>query len=273
MKTINQTRQVEASKEFDDRAVEALVRTAQPGIRRAMKILRRPEARIGILASPVGQLLVAEGPHGFATIHFLDSSDADRPLAKLRRKFDLLENETWRADINRELARYFHGDFSVLGHKVDLVMVESEFQRRALTRLREVPIGSVITYQGLATAVGEPAAQRAIGNTMASNPIPIFIPCHRVIRSDGTIGNYGGGVKNKITLLRNEGFALGPALRMPSSLRMPASAVMGHRHTHIYCRPDCSAAKRADPRRSLIFADARHARDAGLRACKLCKPG
>lgn len=273
MKTINQATRMEPSKEFDDRAVEALVRAAHPGIRRAMKLLRRPEARIGILPSPVGQLLVAEGPHGFATIHFLSSSDAERPLAKLRRKFDLLENETWRADTARELARYFGGDFSVLGHEVDLVMVESEFQRRALMRLREVPIGSVITYQGLATAVGEPDAQRAIGNTMASNPIPIFIPCHRVIRSDGTIGNYGGGVKNKITLLRNEGFALGSSARMPSSLRMPPSAVMGHRHTHIYCRPDCSAAKRADPRRSLIFADARHARDAGLRACKLCKPG
>lgn len=273
MKTINQATRMEPSKEFDDRAVEALVRAAHPGIRRAMKLLRRPEARIGILPSPVGQLLVAEGPHGFATIHFLSSSDAERPLAKLRRKFDLLENETWRADTARELARYFGGDFSVLGHEVDLVMVESEFQRRALMRLREVPIGSVITYQGLATAVGEPDAQRAIGNTMASNPIPIFIPCHRVIRSDGTIGNYGGGVKNKITLLRNEGFALGSSARMPSSLRMPPSAVMGHRHTHIYCRPECSAAKRADPRRSLIFADARHARDAGLRACKLCKPG
>ncbi|MHB8383085.1 MAG: methylated-DNA--[protein]-cysteine S-methyltransferase [Candidatus Binataceae bacterium] len=267
MKSLKQTAHAEKIKELNDRAVDAMLRAAHPGIRRAMKILRRPEARIGILASPIGRLMVAEGPRGFATIHFLSSASAERPLEKLRRNFDLLENEAWRADINRELARYFAGDFSVLGHKVDLVMVESEFQRRALTRLREVPIGSVITYQGLAAAVGEPGAQRAIGNTMASNPIPIFIPCHRVIRSDGTIGNYGGGVKNKVTLLRNEGFALG------TSLRMPASAVMGHRHTHIYCRPECSAAKRADPRRSLIFADARHAIDAGLRACKLCKPG
>lgn len=265
MKTIKQITP-KVSNDFDERTVDTLVRTAQTGIRRAMKILRRPEARIGIVASPLGRLLVAEGPHGLATIHFLSASSADRSLEKLRRNFDLLENETWRSDIDRKLRRYFHGDFAVLAHEVDLVLVESEFQRRALTRLRKVPIGSVITYQGLAEAVGEPDAQRAIGNTMASNPVPIFVPCHRVIRSDGTIGNYGGGVKNKILLLRNEGFALG------SSLRLPAAAVMGHRHTHIYCRPECSAAKRADPRRSLIFADARHARDAGLRACKLCKP-
>jgi methylated-DNA-[protein]-cysteine S-methyltransferase len=267
MKTNNSTAAAESLKELDDRAVDSLLRTARTGIRRAMSVIRRPEARVGIVASPIGRLLVAEGPRGLATIHFLSISDAERPLEKLRRKFDLFENEPWRAAIDRDLGRYFHGDFAILAHKVDLVLVESEFRRRALTRLREVPLGSVITYQGLAAAVGEPAAQRAIGNTMASNPVPIFVPCHRVIRSDGTIGNYGGGVKNKITLLRNEGFALG------SSLRMPPSAVLGHRHTHIYCRPQCSAAKRADPARSLIFADASHARAAGLRACKLCKPG
>jgi len=267
MNPSKQIASADGSKDFDDGAVEALMRSARTGIRRAMKILRRPEARVGIVASPIGRLLVAEGPRGLATIHFLSLSDADRPLEKLKRNFDLLENESWRADLDRQLDRYFHGDFTILAHEVDLVLVESEFQRRALTRLREVPIGSVITYQGLAAAVGEPAAQRAIGNTMASNPVPIFVPCHRVIRSDGTIGNYGGGVKSKVTLLRNEGFALG------ASLRMPASAVLGHRHTHIYCRPECSAAKRADPARALIFADARHARDAGLRACKLCKPG
>jgi len=101
---------------------------------------------------------------------------------------------------------------------------------------------------------------------MASNPIPIFVPCHRVIRSDGTIGNYGGGVDNKIKLLRAEGFEVGRDLRLPSR------AVMGHRRTGIFCRPDCSAARRADPTKMLIFADAKCAGHAGLRACKLCKP-
>ena len=101
---------------------------------------------------------------------------------------------------------------------------------------------------------------------MATNPIPIFVPCHRVIKSDGTIGNYGGGVDNKIKLLRAEGFEVGRDLRLPSR------AVMGHRHTRIFCRPDCSAARRADPNNALIYADSRHARHEGLRACKLCKP-
>ena len=257
----------ETSGGVTDRTIDTMVHRARTGIRRAMKILRRPEARVGIVASPIGRLLVAEGPRGMAAIHFLSIAEPERPLDKLRRRFDLLENETWRADISRDLLGYFAGDFAVLARDVDLVLVESEFQRHALTRLRQVPIGSVITYQGLAAAVGEPDAQRAIGNTMASNPVPILVPCHRVIRSDGTIGNYGGGVKNKILLLRTEGFAVG------RSLKLPNAAVMGHRRTHIYCRPQCRAAKRVDPARALIFADARHAREAGLRACKLCNPG
>ena len=134
-------------------------------------------------------------------------------------------------------------------------------------RLRAVPSGSVITYQGLAAAVGHPHSQRAIGTTMATNPIPLFVPCHRVIRSDGTVGNYGGGVDRKLMLLEREGFHVGPDLKMPSA------AVLGHRGTHIFCRPACRAAQRADQTRMLIFADAEKAEHAGLRPCKLCHPG
>ena len=82
-----------------------------------------------------------------------------------------------------------------------------DFQRRAYTSLRKVPPGAVITYHGLAATVGQPDSQRAIGNTMALNPVPIFVPCHRVIRSDGAIGNYGGGVDRKFQFLFMKHFA------------------------------------------------------------------
>ncbi len=253
--------------EFNDREVDTLIRRARPAIRRAMRRLKRPEARVGVIASPLGRLLVTEGPRGIANVHFLWSKSADRPLEMLRHRFDLIENENWRAALERELGRYFHGDCSVLDRRVDLTLVESEFQRRALGHLRSIPNGAVTTYQGLAAALGYPDAQRAIGNTMASNPVPLFVPCHRVIRSDGTIGNYGGGVDRKLMLLRGEGF------RLKRDLKVPAEAVLGHRKTRIYCRPQCSAARRANPVNALIFADPAHARGAGLRACKLCNPG
>jgi len=250
----------------DDREVDALVRRAHAGIGRAMKLIRRPEARVCAVNSPVGKLFVAEGPQGFVAIHFLAIKEADRTIQALSGKFDLIENTPSTNAIRRVLDRYFEGDLSVLAHRVDLSLVDSEFQRRALTMLRRVPPGAVVTYQGLAAATGAANAQRAIGNTMASNPIPIFVPCHRVIRSDGSLGNYGGGIERKILLLRNEGF------EFTGSLQVPETAVMGHRQTHIFCRPDCSASKRADQSNQWIFADADLARGAGLRPCKLCRP-
>jgi O-6-methylguanine DNA methyltransferase len=250
----------------DDRVLDELIARARARIGRALKSLKRPEGRVGIIDSPVGQLLVAEGPRGLAALHFLAVADADRTLDALRRRFDLIENSVWRRGAEGELRRYFAGDFSVLRHRVDLCLVESDFQRRALEALRRVPAGSVISYRGLAAAVGEPESQRAIGNTMASNPVPIFVPCHRVIKSDGSVGNYGGGVERKLLLLKLEGFRIG------GDLRMPSGAVLGHRHTHIFCRPECSAARRARPANALVFADAGHARSAGMRACRLCKP-
>jgi len=251
---------------IDDRVLDAMIGQTRPRIERAMKIIRRPQARVGVISSPLGQLLVAESDRGLAAIHFLFTSGGERTLAMLRNKFDLIENEASARRIGAEIASVFEGDFSAMAHPVDLSLVESEFQRRTYVSLRKVPPGAVITYHGLAATVGHRDSPRAIGNTMASNPVPIFVPCHRVIRSDGTIGNYGGGVDNKIKLLRAEGFEVGRDLRLPSR------AVMGHRRTGIFCRPDCSAARRADPAEMLIFADARCAGHAGLRACKLCKP-
>jgi methylated-DNA-[protein]-cysteine S-methyltransferase len=251
---------------IDDGLLDAMINEARVGIERDLQLIRRPEARVGVIPSPIGRLLVAESNRGLATIHFLSMDGPERTLEKLRKKFDLIENDASTRRVGAEIDRFFKGDLSVLEHRVDLSVVESEFQRRALISLRTVPVGSVITYQGLAAAVGHPNSQRAIGTTMATNPVPIFVPCHRVIKSDGSIGNYGGGVANKLKLLRAEGFDVG------RDLRLPPRAVMGHRKTRIFCRPECSAAKRADSSRTVYFADAQSAANAGLRACKLCRP-
>jgi methylated-DNA-[protein]-cysteine S-methyltransferase len=255
-------------KTYDDGAIDGMIATAKRRAAKAFKMIRRPEARVSLVGSPIGDLMVAESDRGLIGLHFMWITNGDQMLEKMRQRFDLVENEAAMKKVAAELERYFRrGDAAALDdQKVDFSMVESEFQRRALARLRSVPGGSVITYHGLAAAVGNPNSQRAIGTTMATNPIPLFVPCHRVIRSDGTIGNYGGGVDRKLRLLELEGFHVG------RDLKMPADAVLGHRATHIFCRPECSAAKRADRGRMLIFADAEKAEHAGLRACKLCRP-
>jgi methylated-DNA-[protein]-cysteine S-methyltransferase len=251
----------------DDAAVEAALRAVRPKLARTLGRVRRPLARVGIIDSPVGRLLVAESARGLLAVQFLDVPDAPDALAGLKEGYDLVEDAEAAARIGREIERYLGGDMHALDRPVDLSLVRSDFQRRALMRLRRaVPPGAVITYQGLAAAVGAPSGQRAIGNTMATNPVPLYVPCHRVIRSDGTIGNYGGGVARKIRLLRAEGFSVS------QDHRLPAGSVMGHLVTHIFCRPQCHAAMRADRAKSVIFADSSRARSAGLRACKLCHP-
>src|SRR5579862_3840548 len=249
----------------DDRGIDAVLTEGRRRFERAVARERRPLARVGIIESPVGQLFVADGPRGILAIRFMDAKGVD-PLDAMRGKFDIVEDQAAAESIGEEIRRFVAGDRNALKHGVELSLVESDFKRRALEKLRKVPFGSVVTYQGLASAVGAPDGQRAIGNAMGSNPIPIYVPCHRVIKSDLSIGNYGGGVPRKLKLLRAEGFAVGP------DLRVPARAVMGHQRTHIYCQPNCSAAQRADMGRVYIFADSERARGAGLRACKICRP-
>jgi methylated-DNA-[protein]-cysteine S-methyltransferase len=251
----------------DDAAVDAALRVVRPKLARNLGRARRPVARVGVVDSPVGRLLVAESVRGLLAVQFLEVADAPDALAGLKEGFDLVEDQRTAARIGREIERYMKGDMHALDRPVDLSLVRTNFQRRALMRLRRtVPPGSVITYQALAAAVGAPSGQRAIGNTMATNPVPLYVPCHRVIRSDGTIGNYGGGVPRKIKLLRAEGFSVA------RDHRLPASSVMGHLVTRIFCRPQCHAAIRADPAKAVIFANSGRARSAGLRACKLCRP-
>jgi methylated-DNA-[protein]-cysteine S-methyltransferase len=250
-----------------DSAVDAALCAVRPKLARALDKIRRPLARVGVIDSEVGRLLVAESPRGLLAVQFLDVADSPDAVSAMREQFDVVEDHSVAARIAKEIERHLKGDMHALDRPVDLSLVRSEFQRRALARLRRtVPPGSVITYQALAAAVGAPSGQRAIGNTMATNPVPLYVPCHRVIRSDGTIGNYGGGVPRKLKLLRAEGFS------MDRDYRLPAGSVMGHLVTRIFCRPQCHAAMRADKAKSVIFADPARARTAGMRACKLCRP-
>src|SRR5579885_1548468 len=240
----------------DEQEIDAMIEQAHRQMASRLARIRRRQARVGTVDSPLGRLLVAMSGAGLAMIYFLDvpQASAAEAIAMLRRRrFDVIEDGEAVAPVGEEIRRFLGGDLSALVTPVDLSLVESPFQRRVLERLRKVPAGAVMSYQGLAAAVGAPRASRAVGGTMASNPIPVYVPCHRVIRSDGSVGNYGGGVSSKLRLLRAEGFSIG------TDRRVGEAAVFGHQRTHIYCRPSCSAARRADPGRMMIFADAARA--------------
>lgn len=246
--------------------IDSALAEGRERLRRRLRKIARPRAGVGEIDTPVGRLFIAQSDRGLVTVRFLRGDDLEREVRMLRAKFDLVEDRAGTEAVGSEIKRYVQGDSNALGRRVDLSLVEGDFQRRTLSALGRIPRGSVTTYRALAEAVGAPQAQRAVGNTMATNPIPFYLPCHRVIRSDGSIGNYGGGVGLKVTLLKSEGFNLieGP--------KLSSEVVLGHRTTRIFCRPVCSAARRAAPGKMLIFADAAHAQATGLRPCRLCRP-
>jgi O-6-methylguanine DNA methyltransferase len=256
-----------ASEEATDAAIDKMLHLARQRLARAIAPIRRSVAHVGIIDSHLGRLLVAESPRGLVALTYLDTSDGAATLKALKQRFDLVEDPQTAALIGAEIERHLAGDREAIAHRpIDLSLVVSPFQRRALSRLRDVPAGSVVTYQALAAAIGSPSSQRAVGTTMASNPLPIYIPCHRVIKSDGKIGNYGGGVERKLKLLRAEGF------EVDRGDRIPAHVVYGHWQSRIFCKPTCSAVHRAERKKWIIFNDSGRARGAGMRACKICRP-
>jgi methylated-DNA-[protein]-cysteine S-methyltransferase len=266
MNSINRSNRIGLESVPDDALVDGLIRDAHATLERKLALFRRPEAAVGMVRSPLGPLLIAEGPRGLAMIHYVDSGGTDRALALLRSKFDPVEDVRAVESVVGEISRLLEGHVDALKRRVDLSLVESRFRLDALKRLCDVPPGAVVTYQALAARTGSPSAQRAVGSAMATNPIPVYVPCHRVVRSDGSVGWYGGGPANKVKLLRAEGFDVDRRSRCLSH------AVCGHRKTRIYCRPGCHAAQRANRSEMMIFASPQCARRAGMRPCKLCRP-
>lgn len=256
-------------REFGDDLIEELLRTTRRSFARALDRIRRPQAAMGVVKSPLGDLLVAASSRGVVLNHYVrDSADLAATIADLRPHFDLVDDRSTAEEIGGEVRRYLAGDAGALRHKIDLSLAQTEFQKKVLARLLAVPRGAVLSYRALGAAAGSAKGARAVGNALHNNPVPVYVPCHRVIASDGGIGGYGGGLARKVQLLRAEGFAMGNA-----DVDFSETAVWGNRGTKIYCRPQCHTTARTDRTRVLFFADSHLARRAGMRPCKLCRPG
>ena len=152
--------------------------------------------------SPLGELLVAVTERGLCRIAYRPddaleelTDDFGARILRLPRRVD---------PIRRELDEYFEGDRRVFDLALDLTPVAG-FSRQALVELAQVPYGELTTYGALAAKIGRPKAARAVGGAMNRNPIPIVLPCHRVVGASGSLVGYAGGLERKETLLRLEG--------------------------------------------------------------------
>ena len=145
----------------------------------------------------------------------------------------------------------------------------SDFQQQVLLKTAQIPAGEVRPYGWVAREIGRPGAVRAVGTALAGNPVPLVIPCHRVVRSDGRLGRYSlGDATNKRHLLGSEGLDIATM----EELAAQGIRLTGSDTTNIFCFPSCRHARRTMERHQVRFRNERQAKEAGYRPCKVCRP-
>jgi methylated-DNA-[protein]-cysteine S-methyltransferase len=177
-----------------------------PSIDAAAARARLLDVAYGTVESPVGRLLVAVTPRGVVRIAYLDGGeDAGAALSDLATRLSprVLASRSRVDAARRELDEYFgrrRRDFDL---PVDWRLTHG-FGQRVLKATARIPYGAVSSYKDVAGKAGSPRGYRAAGNALGANPIPIVVPCHRVLHSGGGLGGYGGGVERKRLLLELE---------------------------------------------------------------------
>jgi O-6-methylguanine DNA methyltransferase len=219
------------------------------------------------LPSPLGPIAIAWNGRGVSWIDRADDPEAfaERFAARLGRPLRRATAVPGR--LARAVEARLAGDRRI---RIPLdLRGRTEFEVAVWMKALEIPRGEVRPYGWIAAEIGRPRAVRAVGTALAHNPIPLVVPCHRVVRSDGSIGQYSlGGPAAKRTILAAEG--LDPGLLERSA--RPGHRFLGSATTKIVCLPTCHNARRITARHQRPFGSLTAALAAGFRACRECRP-
>jgi O-6-methylguanine DNA methyltransferase len=218
------------------------------------------------IEAPVGTLFLAFSPHGIGAVAPAADADEFREVHAARTGRRLGAEQPLPPRLRTTLLRTLEsGRLGTL--PVDLRGL-TDFQQAVLRKTAEIPPGELRPYGWVAREISHPRAARAVGSALRKNPVPVVIPCHRVGRSDGTVGNYAFGPEMKRSLLRLEG-ADPDAI---DALAARGVRLTGSDTTGIFCLPTCRHARRIGDRHRVAFGSAGAAVDAGYRPCKVCRP-
>jgi methylated-DNA-[protein]-cysteine S-methyltransferase len=156
--------------------------------------------------SPLGPLLVAASPKGLVRVSYPDPRGSDPVIEELAERISprVLEAPARLDPVRRELDEYFAGRRTEFETPIDWSHLGG-FTRKVLRATARIGFGETSTYAGVASRAGSPRAMRAAGNALGANPMPVIVPCHRVVRTGGALGGYTGGIERKEYLLRLEG--------------------------------------------------------------------
>jgi methylated-DNA-[protein]-cysteine S-methyltransferase len=180
-------------------------RGADDALRGAAQRAGLIDVAVGTMGSPVGELLVAVTRMGVACIAY-DDQDRDQLLDRFARELSprVLRSSRPTDEARRQLQEYFAGERRAFELRLDRRLMGS-FARKVLDVTARVPFGQVSTYGRVATEIERPHAARAVGAALGSNPIPIVVPCHRIVGASGKLTGYAGGLHRKEFLLHLEG--------------------------------------------------------------------
>jgi O-6-methylguanine DNA methyltransferase len=225
------------------------------------RVLARGTDRLFSCNSPLGEVYVGVSQSG---VRLLGRAASPEEFAKrYRERFGRLlawsTDETTRRMAERVAA-------AIAGEKVEVpadLSGTTPFQRRVLEVVRRIDRGEVRPYAWVAREAGSPKASRAVGTVMANNPVPLLIPCHRVIRNDGTTGSYAFGAGEKVGLLEGEGVSV---------KELAGSPYLATPTTGIFCHATCPNARRIKPENRRRFRSTKAATNAGYRPCRVCRP-
>jgi methylated-DNA-[protein]-cysteine S-methyltransferase len=243
----------------------------------------RLEARLGelkrrivtyrIFPSPLGNILIALSDRGVSLVEYL-GRHRDLAYSCLSRRPDVeaIEDGAELEALSRELLEYLEGKRTRLDWPLDLRLARSDFHRTVLRATAGIPHGAVMSYAGVACEVGKPSATRAVAQALRHNPLPIVIPCHRVIGSSGSLTGYAGDkIDLKERLLAVEGVS---TVKAPHHARVPRGAMyVRYPGDSSYCLPTCpSLGTLEHPHRLVFFGSRERAEAAGLAPCSTCRP-
>jgi O-6-methylguanine DNA methyltransferase len=226
----------------------------------------------GIVPSPLGNILVARSEHGVSLVEYLGegSSLADSRLRDLT-DVEMVENSAEIARLRDELLDFLAGRRRSLGWRLDLRLAGSAFRRSVLEAAVDVPYGAVTSYATIARRVGKPGAERAVAQALRWNPLPIAVPCHRIVGSSGRLTGYAGdklGLKRQ--LLDVEGVHTTPASR---DFRVARERMyVRWADDRAYCLPTCGELPSHNLANLTLIASRASVEELGLEPCSDCRP-
>lgn len=257
-----------SGEETNEERVAGLLRGAVPNLtargdpnQLVERVLARGTNRMFSCDSPLGEVYVGVSEKGVRLVG--RAASPEEFARRYKERFGRLLS--WSTD--ERTYRFAERVAAALsGGKVEVpadLSGTTPFQRRVLEVVGGIPCGEVRPYAWVAREAGSPKASRAVGTVMANNPVPLVIPCHRVVKNDGTTGSYAFGAEEKVGLLEGEGVPLGELVGSPY-LATPT--------TGIFCHATCRNARRIKPENRRRFRSAGAAVEAGYRPCRVCRP-